>query len=250
MLSYKQWKLVNESLGSVTLGLAMPQNLGAIDFGFSEAKKSKKKMEDEPEVEVEDETGDGEVVEPSSEKDEAEDDECGCNTAMSKKKSKKSKKKMSSDEVPEDGVEVPEEDAEEEEEVPEEGDEEELDVDADGEDEEIVEPDPSVEPAYSKKKSAKKSKKKMTSEMTEEEQAWWNSVNGMLSTDNLNQKFDDGFSQFETENIFGTPVDLENMTQAVRDEPAVGNDGVIHNMDGTLGESKSFAEWVEKRNAK
>ena len=120
MLSYKQWKTVNESVISGVggcLGVSNPSSLGVMSpFGLSEMakKKSKKKMD----FDMEDETGDGEVVDAASEKDEPEIDvddaggeehEGGCNMCgkNSKKKSakksakkslKKSKKKMWGDE--------------------------------------------------------------------------------------------------------------------------------------------------------
>lgn len=118
MLSYKQWKTVNESVmpGGGCLGVSTPNSLGIMSkFGLVEAaKKSKKKMFGDEE----DETGDGEVVDAASEKDEPEIDiddagdeehDGGCNMCgkNSKKKSakksakkslKKSKKKMWGDE--------------------------------------------------------------------------------------------------------------------------------------------------------
>lgn len=95
MLSYKQYKLINESVPSTTLGLGKLPTVGGIvtNSGLSasqtladlidEAKKKKKMLSDEVPVEDEEsededdaETGDGEVVEPKSEKDvPVEDDE-------------------------------------------------------------------------------------------------------------------------------------------------------------------------------
>jgi hypothetical protein len=65
MLSYKQWKSLNESaLSSFNLGLSAPNNLGIVSqFGFEETKHEKKKKKKMP-------TGDGEIVDPSSKKDE------------------------------------------------------------------------------------------------------------------------------------------------------------------------------------
>lgn len=120
MLSYKQWKTVNESvMGGGCLGVSNPNSLGVMNkFGLVEMakKKSKKKMDFD--MEDEDETGDGEVVDAASEKDEpeidvddssGEENDAGCNmcgknskkksTKKSAKKSlKKSKKKMWGDE--------------------------------------------------------------------------------------------------------------------------------------------------------
>jgi hypothetical protein len=135
MLSYKQYKALNESImPSFTLGLGKPNNLGLIS-PFAEAKKSKKKMdikldndEDiEDDIEDDDETGDGETVQAASEKDEPEvdvhvdkDDEGGCGCGKTCKKSKKKmwkddddfSKKDTSDE--DDGEEGSEEAADEE----------------------------------------------------------------------------------------------------------------------------------------
>lgn len=65
MLSYKQWKSLNESaLSSFNLGLSTPNNLGVVSqFGFEETKHQKKKKKKMP-------TGDGEIVDASSKKDE------------------------------------------------------------------------------------------------------------------------------------------------------------------------------------
>ncbi|RDJ35515.1 MAG: hypothetical protein DWQ19_11910 [Crenarchaeota archaeon] len=82
MLSYKQWKTLNESFDT-NLGLGQPQSLGVRSENgptldefltlLDEKKKMKKKMLGEkPDVEIDvedDETGDGEMVEPSSVKD-------------------------------------------------------------------------------------------------------------------------------------------------------------------------------------
>ena len=66
------------------------------------------------------------------------------------------------------------------------------------------------------KRAKKKSKKKMHAESADE-QAWWNSVHSMMGT--TNEKFSDG-----VEGLF-TPVDTENLTQAVRNEPEAGEPG-------------------------
>jgi hypothetical protein len=89
-MTFSEWRLLRESLGTVPLAVQSPTVLGLINNqggdNFDEAKKGKKVVKPE-----DDETGDGEVVEPKSEKDKDETDKkdkkgCGC--------SKKSKKKM------------------------------------------------------------------------------------------------------------------------------------------------------------
>jgi hypothetical protein len=121
MLSYKQWKTLNESiLPSFNLGITNPSNLGiqsqsGFTMDLEETKKnSKKKMfgdedDDEDEEEDEDETGDGEMVEPSSEKDEPDVDvdvdgedekpkfSKKCGNMCGAKSKKKSKSKCGSD---------------------------------------------------------------------------------------------------------------------------------------------------------
>ena len=62
MLSYKNWKSLNESILSRSLGISSPQSLGLVSPIHTEAEKNKKVIEDE--------TGDGEVVPASSKKDE------------------------------------------------------------------------------------------------------------------------------------------------------------------------------------
>lgn len=76
-------------------------------------------------------------------------------------------------------------------------------------------------PMFSKKKSKKASKKKMTAEATEDEK-WWNSVRNMTGS-NPDQKYGDGWTEYQTtaEDLF-TPVNTENLTQAVR--PGQGNE--------------------------
>ena len=67
MLSYKNWKSLNESFFNQTLGLSNHQNLGLVspsslfDPVHSEAKAKKEVIEDE--------SGDGETVPAASEKD-------------------------------------------------------------------------------------------------------------------------------------------------------------------------------------
>lgn len=111
MLSYKQWKMLNESImPSFNLGVVNPSNLGvqtqsAFMMDIEEAKMAKKKAKKKM-FGDDDETGDGEMVEPASDKDDpdvdvnlgddkgscGDDEKCG---AFSKKSSKKTAKKSS-----------------------------------------------------------------------------------------------------------------------------------------------------------
>jgi len=59
--------------------------------------------------------------------------------------------------------------------------------------------------------------------MKESNAAWWESVNKMLGPD-PNQKFHDGWTEYQKDSLF-TPVDTENLTQAVRPEPQAGDVG-------------------------
>lgn len=229
MLSYKQWKMVNES--TFALGLAVQPTVGIQaphELGFDEAKKmskkkSKKKMHFGGD-EDEDISGDGEMVDPSSAKDSPDvdvdvDDEggeefggCG-GDKCGKMSKKKSKKKMWSDEDDEGEVEAPEEE--------EEDDDEEFEDEGGDEEKVVAKKKPPVSdeevPLFSKKKS----KKKMKREGTEEEQ-WWASVKSMV-TSNPNQKFGDGWTEYQEDALF-SPVDQSNLTQAVR-EPQPGEVG-------------------------
>lgn len=97
MISFKQWKMLRESVGPMPLIATQPQILGLFTpNGFVEAKNGKKNVE-------KDETGDGETVDAASEKDDpknakAAKDSCECKK-MPKKNSKKCmKKKMWGDE--------------------------------------------------------------------------------------------------------------------------------------------------------
>lgn len=126
MLSYKEWKTLNESY-NVSLGISTPKSLGAFGASFAdllETKKKKKKMmgdvvpeeepkvpedddEEEPDMDDDEETGDGEMVEPSSKKDvpkpdddmDDDDEEEGEKTSdpLMAGMKKKMKKKMGSD---------------------------------------------------------------------------------------------------------------------------------------------------------
>jgi len=127
MLSYKQWKQVNESL-DFSLGLATPASVGMTtnfqDLLDEAKKKMKKKMfgdeeevvddsedeEEDEDLDVEEpeedapeedaETGDGEVVDPASKKDvPPEEEEEGGNPLLARLKKMKGnmKKKMCAD---------------------------------------------------------------------------------------------------------------------------------------------------------
>jgi hypothetical protein len=73
---------------------------------------------------------------------------------------------------------------------------------------------------FSKKNSKKSSKKKMQKEATDDEK-WWNSVKSMTGS-SPDTKYNDGWTEYQStgggEDLF-TPVDTENLTQAVRPEP-------------------------------
>lgn len=271
MLSYKQFKALNESvMPSFTLGLANPANLGINSpFGaFQEAKKmAKKKM-----IGDEEESGDGEMVPPASEKDEPDVDvdmgdddmddmdDAGCNKC-SRMSRKKSKKKMWSDE---DDASVDDSDEEDEDEDVD-GDVD-SDVDADSDVDDAAPDDEDEEsgedladkggmggmgmgkagPMFSKKSkkkcgadmggegkeepdegdvdmqfSKKKSKKNLKKEETEDAK-WWNSVKNMVAS-NPNEKFSDGWTEYQSAEF--TPIDTDNLTQAVRTEPQPGEVG-------------------------
>ena len=182
MLSYKQWKSLNESvLPSFNLGLGRPSNLGiSSQFGFEEAKHGDhgKKMKKMKKMK-----GDSDLVEPAEKKDDPDVDVklgdkgdvscCGKCGSMAKKHGKKhcgmcmkSKKKMWSDEDDQEDVEGHEEEAEEEEDEAEvdeddaDADEEEADADEEEADEE--EDDEANEAAkHARKHSGKYSKKMM-----------------------------------------------------------------------------------------
>lgn len=115
MLSYKQWKVLNESFaGPLTLGLSRPSDLGIVSdrplfFNpnqvFEGRKKSKKYMDDNDDGNVKI-TIDGDDADEDDIEDSIDDGPCGkakcgkakCGKAKSKKKSKKkSRKYMGSD---------------------------------------------------------------------------------------------------------------------------------------------------------
>lgn len=168
LLSYKEYKILNETLGSpITLGLGRPNNLGLRGNHFSaedleemeieEGKKKKKKMRDGEEFEIDAETGDGEVIDkdgvPPKHKpdlDSDDDDEEDLDDERSEfcKKAKKYLKK----EAKKNMMGCPEKDDDEEDEEDEEDDED-LD-DMEGE-----------ELSFSKKKAKKHLKKEAKKNM-------------------------------------------------------------------------------------
>jgi len=286
MLSYKQWKNLNESiLPSFNLGLANPSKIGMVmQNGFdieenelAEAKKGKKHPK--VEVEVKEEDKDGKKT-------------CGkmCGKNCGKMCGKMSKKKMWSDEDDNyEDEEETEEDSEEEEEGDDSEEETEEDADEEGDDseeeeeeeeeeadeddsEEDTEEDENDAEAEAEMKFSKKSKKKMLKgaqkkldlnkngkldaedfemlrkkkKMKKEETEWWNSVNGMIS--DPAQKFDDGFGGIFQSQHF-TPVDVDNLTVAVR-EPAPGEVGFAPSgkIATSFGMDLKEAAWFKPQN--
>lgn len=273
MLSYKQFKALNESvMPSFTLGVANPANLGLSSpfAAFQEAKKMAKKKAKKKMIGDEEETGDGEMVMPSSEKDEpdvdvdtgedmGDEDMGGCDkcTKMSRKKSKK---KMWSDE---DDAAPEEEDMGDEEEVPED-DEEMEDEEAPVEDEE--EDDESGEELAGKGSMgtagpmfSKKSKKKCGADMGDEggkEMPDENELQFSKKKSKKNLKKEETeedkwwssvksmvtsnpnekFSDGWTEyqSAEFKPIDTENLTQAVRPEPQAGEVGFAPQQMGSF----------------
>jgi hypothetical protein len=153
MLSYKQWKSINESvLPSFTLGLSNPLNLGIKAQGgveLDEAGHSKKKKDKEPEVKVD-------VKE--------DDEECKCGKKCGMKCGKMSKKKMWSDEDDQEEEEFEDDhdedhDEEEEDDHDEDADEEEEEYDHDEDHDEDADEDHDED--AEEMKFSKKSKKKM-----------------------------------------------------------------------------------------
>jgi hypothetical protein len=69
--------------------------------------------------------------------------------------------------------------------------------------------------------SKKKSKKNLKKEATDEEK-WWNSVHSMTGPA-PDTKYGDGWTEYQTGGF--TPIDTENLTQAVRPEPEAGQVG-------------------------
>jgi hypothetical protein len=284
MLSYKQWKTLNESFGGpINLGLTNPTNLGlssnipGIDLDEAKMKKmlkAKKKMFGG------DDEGDGEMVPAKAPKDDPDVDmgdeemDGGCKNCMkSKKKSPKkmmkSKKKMfgdtgddvsammkpkmfgDDDDAGETGDDMDMDNmdnagAEDEMDPDLEGGEDEtgMDLDHDGEEGEEGEhpmhkimgkmgkkgkkpPMPAPDqadmaaPMFSKKQSKKNMKKEA---YLDNEEEWLTSIKNMMDPKAGNQKYDDGFSRYYEDALF-TPIDTNNLTQAVRQEPGPGEVG-------------------------
>lgn len=226
LLSYKQYRILNETLGSpITLGLARPTNLGMIGNRFTpeelaaidleEGKKKKKKMND-GEIEIDAETGDGEVIDdkkappkdrPSDKGCDCGKDDCDCDNSDDVKEEgcskKHSKKKMSDCGVDDEEIDIKDS-----------GDDEEIDIDDDSDDDEDgldVDDIEGGELGMMKKKMKKNMKKKAKKGMKKEEAEWWASVHNML----------DGFSTVSEETLL-TPRDPN---EGLFSEPGPGEVG-------------------------
>lgn len=225
LLSYKQYKLLNETLGSpITLGLARPNNLGLIGNNLTpeelekirleESKRKKKKMDDGEEVEIDAETGDGEVVDdeaaPPKDKPKGSDEGgCDCDKFTCKKCKKmknEAKKNMCGDDEDVEDVDVDDEDIDE-------------DIDDDDEDDdEDVEDIEGGELGMMKKKMKKAMKKNAKKGMKKEESEWWNSVYSMLSA-NPSPKFSDGFTTVSEEYLLPPQDDPNQGLDANQPKP-------------------------------
>ena len=249
MLSYKNWKLLEESFGFSNLGIKYPQNLGSVGnlAGLEEAKMKKKMLEDDAEVvkpeedekedEDEEDVADVQVDDADAEveSDDAEEtEECG-DKKMCCKGMKKKMKKESCDEDEE------EEDEEEDEEI--EDAEEAAGEDLDGDDEEGEDPD---HVAKIKGKTLemplllgmkKKMKKKMVKKMKKEHVDRVASIKEMLSTD-PNYKNWDGIS-VKKEDYLLSP-------EAPAAAPGPGEVGYAPQTRfgvGSNGQSGDYKEW-------
>lgn len=246
MLSYNQWKTLNESLFSTTLGVAGQTPLGVLNSLLDEAKaKGKKKMFGD-DAEDDAETGDGEVVEPASEKDAPEDDEVevkmggdekgGCGKCMKSKKKMSVKPTFTDEDDAEAG---PEMDAEEGgEEVPAEEDEAE-----EGDDEE--------QPCGKKKlpmpvNTPMAAKKKLKKEAYLDDEAdWLQSVQSMIGTGKVNVKFDDGFTRYFEDAL----IPPQDANAEVTESPAPGDVGFAPEQRlGSNFEPSVFDEWKRLAN--
>jgi len=89
--------------------------------------------------------------------------------------------------------------------------------------------------------------KNMKKKMKKEETEWWNSVNGMIS--DPNQKFDDGFGGIFQNQMF-TPVDMDNLSVAVREEPGPGEVGFAPSgkIATGFGMELTEARWFKPQN--
>lgn len=223
LLSYKQYKILNETLGSpITLGMAKPTNLGMIGnrltpeelaaIELEEGKKKKKKMDDGEAVEIDADTGDGEVVDdkkaPPKDKpcDCGSDDcpDCGGDSDIKEEGcgKKHSKKKMSDCGGGDD----------EEIDISDDSEDVDIDDDDDDDDSEDVEDLEGGELAMMKKKMKKGMKKNAKKGMQKEEAEWWTSVHNML----------DGFSSVTEESLLAPYDPNEGLTSS---EPGPGEVG-------------------------
>lgn len=188
MLSYKNWKLYNESIGSTfVLGVKQPQNIGAIgatgasditseiEIALEEArKKMKKKM-----------NGDmGEEPEPE-ESPEGEPEE-------------KIKKRPPEDAAPEEGG----------------GDEGDDEDEGDGDDGDGESPEREEPGVKEKPEPTLFQKKKQKSKMKKEDVEFWNSLQKMLHGGLPTERFRDGTNGF-TEDALLAPIDINKAVTEV-----------------------------------
>jgi hypothetical protein len=212
MISYKNWKSLNESFGFTTLGLAQPQNLGLTSNLPTEEellsemkkkmaaikKKMKKKMDGDMGIAPDEDEGDGEMVAPAAKKDEnpdadkeaAVDSEDGGDDSEVVVKGKKVVDPSGDDETPDDA----------------------------GGDEDKGDDTGMAKELFMMKKKMKKDGKKDSKdkkddkkEIKKEDADWINSVQNMLGVPQTSNW--DGFS----------PVG--EVSVAVREEPAAGEVG-------------------------
>ena len=193
MLSYKNWKTFNESIGSTfVLGVKQPQNIGVVgangsseedkfsefDIALEEAKKKmKKKMNGE--------MGGGE---PNPEAPEAPEEE-----------EKVKKKRPPEDASPEEGGE--------------EGDEGDDHEEKESPDEEAKEKE--IEPdEEAKEKPTLFQKKKQKAKMKKEDVDFWNSLQKMLHGGLPSAKFRDGTNGF-SEDALLAPIDINKAVTEV-----------------------------------
>ena len=215
MLSYKNWKTLNESYGpAITLGIKTPNVVGGVmgshlEPELDEAKKCKDckkmlgnepllgkiKMKMKPKLGAKPELG-----------EKPEDDEIDL------------KDKIDDDEpVDDDEIDEPTDDDEIDDEVPDEepGDEEEIDIKKPSLDKIAIK--------TSSKKSTKKASKKASKKMTAEESQWWNSVHSMLNVNDIDKKYWDGYR----EDVLFNPIDPNAELAQEPTDPANPQPGTV-----------------------
>lgn len=212
MLSYKNWKLLEESFGFSNLGIKTPQNIGSVGnlAGLDEAsKKMKKKMLEDDAVPTDEVPDEGtEEEEDEGEETESEPKDCGCDDK--KMCCKGMKKKMKKEACEEDDEEEEEDEDQEIEDA-----EEEAGEDLDGDDEEGEDPD---HVAKVKGKTLDMPlmgmKKKMKKKMKKEHQDHVNSIKEMLASDPQHKNWD------------GISVKQEDyLIQSTENQPGPGEPG-------------------------